>query len=263
MIIWSSCLSAGTWKKTAHLCTNCNFLSFVRIKKTIQCLLTSEVIQFDIMLHVAPKGKSFHSARQPSITVFSVKWSDAALGSTWVLLNLKKWFFFEKVEIKSSSLKQSGAKLNGSNTRQASVFRVVIMCVLEHYLTIDERATGHAIRTVLVAFLFVFCTHCHRRCRPTSNINHRQHQRYLSFTASSLYIWTTAVPFFLVWCTNPSMTMNRFRTLQPGSQSKPFLSQHHCLFLEVCIESKILQYSFEAVDVLALQCVVSLSLSLM
>lgn len=106
-----------------------------------------------------------------------------------------------------------------------------------------------------VSFLFVFCTHCHRRCRPTRNINHRQHQRYLSFTASSLYIWTTAVPFFLVWCTNPSMSMNRFRTLQPGSQSKPFLSQHHCLFLEACIESKILQYSFEAVDVLALQCV--------
>lgn len=62
-------------KKTTHLCTNCNFLCFVPIKKTIQCLLASEVIQFDIMLHVAPKGKSFHSAWQPSITVFSVKYS--------------------------------------------------------------------------------------------------------------------------------------------------------------------------------------------
>lgn len=167
------------------------FLCFVHIKKTIQCLLASEVIQFDIMLHVAPKGKSSLSAWQPSITVLSVKYS-GEVTQPWgapelmgqdcypdilSIVEFKKWILSEKVEIKSSSLKQSGAKLNGSNTRQDSVFSTVIS-VLEHS-----------------------------------------------------------------------------RTLQPGSQPKPFLSQHHCLFLEVCIDSKILQYSSEAVDVLAPQCV--------
>lgn len=141
-----------------------------------------------------------HSAWQPSITTFTVQcivmqpWGAPKLmgqdrdPDTLSIVEFKLWLFSEKVEIKSSTLKQSGAKWKGSNTRQASVFSAVVMCVVEHYLTIEARAPGDAIATIFFAFLFVSCTHCPHRCWPSHNINHPQPQRHLSFTASSLYI---------------------------------------------------------------------------
>lgn len=56
------------------------------------------------------------------------------------------------------------------------------MCVLEHYLTIEERATGHAIRTVLLAFcLFsapIADPHATLTTVNTSAISHSQPRHF-------------------------------------------------------------------------------------